>query len=160
MHERYPAQVVSLLYLCSTCTAPLTLQYGADVLMLNVDNCLPVDLVTDADVQQLLYDEMEKKGISGLDQVQQLRQSRASNMLTDIRKAVSSGLDLNALEYQGVAAVRDYALVCACVWLHVRICDIHMCACVCIRICTYVCMYVRMYICMYACMHACMCVCT
>ena len=91
--------------------------------MLNVDNCLPVDLVADADVQQLLFDEMEKKGVSGLDQMRQLRQSRASTMLADIRKALSTGLDLNSLAYQGVAAVRDCAFVCAfvCMYMHVRV---------------------------------------
>ena len=79
--------------------------------MLNVDNCLPVDLVADSDIQQLLYDEMEKKGISGLEQIRELRQSKASAMLADIRKAMPTGLDLDALTDEGVAPVRNCTLV-------------------------------------------------
>ena len=168
-HEVYPAVIV--LFPCSKYTAPHVLQYGADVFTLNVDNCLPVDLVADEDTQQLLYDEMEKKGVSGLDQIHQLRHSRANSMLADIRKAMTTGFDLNALAYEGVAAVRDCVWgvwvwvwvcgVCVCVCVHVCPC---VCACVgvgvdvCVWVCTYVCGWVCACVCVSVCACACACV--
>ena len=88
-----------------------------------------MDLVADEDTQQLLYNEMEKKGVSGLDQIHQLRHSRANSMLADIRKAMTTGFDLNALAYQGVAAVRGCV---GCVWGGVYIPCVYLCMYACV----------------------------
>ena len=135
-----------------------------------------MDLVADEDTQQLLYDEMEKKGVSGLDQIHQLRHSRANSMLADIRKAMTTGFDLNALAYQGVAAVRDCVVCVVCVgvcgyvcvgcvggcryvcvgwvggcgyvWVCVWVCVCVWCVCVCVCIlCVYLCMYACVVLC-------------
>ena len=107
-----------------------------------------MDLVADEDTQQLLYDEMEKKGVSGLDQIHQLRHSRANSMLADIRKAMTTGFDLNALAYQGVAAVRDCVVCVVCVGVCGYVCvgGVGGCRYVCVG-CGYVCVWGGVWVC-------------
>ena len=80
------------------------LQNGADVKLLNIDNCFPVDQSNDEKIRGILFEEMEKLGI-GLDEMKQIRQRKAQNMLSDLKQLPSNQWHPDSLSNRGVALV-------------------------------------------------------
>merc|ERR1712205_250516 len=73
----------------------LLLTNGADVLAVNAEGDLPIDLVADTKVEGVIQREMEGKNVRTEDEIEEVRESLAKQMLEDMQKGVASGADLN-----------------------------------------------------------------
>ncbi|KAM3173539.1 hypothetical protein ACTXT7_012321 [Hymenolepis weldensis] len=80
------------------------LNWGADLLALNIDGNMPYDLCDDDDTLILVETEMAKRHVTQK-QIDEIRLGPEKEMLSDLKRHYAAGDDLQALDVQGAAPI-------------------------------------------------------
>ncbi|KAL5968311.1 Protein phosphatase 1 regulatory inhibitor subunit 16B [Taenia solium] len=82
----------------------ILINWGADLLALNVDGNMPYDLCDDEDTLILVENEMAKRNVTQK-QIDDLRLLPEQDMLNDLKRRYAAGDDFQALDSQGASPV-------------------------------------------------------